>query len=100
MDSVISLFYLFLLVATLCKSAKASSFLPFLYQALQRPHQFVAHAAGIAVYAEAWSYVYRAEVRTVGAVAAPGDGDILTLEDARVALGACFVRGLHRCMFC
>ena len=67
-----------------------------LYQALQRPHQFVAHTAGIAVYAEAWSYVYRSEVGTVGAVAVPGDGDILTLEDARVALGACFVGSLHK----
>ena len=44
-----------------------SAFLPFLYQALQRPHQFVAHAAGIAVYAEE----YRLGVRTVGVVAAP-----------------------------
>ena len=26
----------------------------------------------------------------------PGDGDILTLEDARVALGACFVGGLYK----
>ena len=69
--SIISHFYLFLLVATLCKSAKASSFLPFLYQALQRPQQFVGHAAGIAVYAEDWSYVYRSGVRTVGVVAAP-----------------------------
>ena len=43
-----------------------SAFLPFLYQALQRPHQFVAHAAGIAVYAEE----YRLGVRTVGVVAA------------------------------
>ena len=42
-----------------------------LYQALQRPQQFVGHAAGIAVYAEDWSYVYRSGVRTVGVVAAP-----------------------------
>ena len=41
-----------------------------LYQALQRPQQFVGHAAGIAVYAEDWSYVYRSGVRTVGVVAA------------------------------
>ena len=59
---------------------------PFLYQALQSPEQFVAYADGILGRAEAVAHLYRQEVRAERAVVAAGNRDVLAAEDARIAL--------------
>ena len=66
----------------------------FLYQALQRPEQFVGHVGGILGNVESRARMYRPEVRVVGAVVAAGDRDVLALEDVRVALHSLLVSGL------
>ena len=38
------------------------------------------------LHVEAWAHVYWSEVGAVGAVIMSGHGDVLSLEDARVAL--------------
>ena len=62
------------------------TFLPFPYQAFERPEQFVGHAGGIASDVETGNHIHGSEVRAVRAVVAPGDGDVLSPKDLRVAL--------------
>jgi hypothetical protein len=50
-------------VITVIVIESAVSYLFFLYQAQQRPHQFSGHTGGITLRAEAGIHLYRAEVR-------------------------------------
>ena len=49
------------------------TFLPFLYQALECPEQFAAHADGVTLDAEIPVDLHRLEVRTKRAIVAAGD---------------------------
>ena len=62
------------------------TFLPFPYQALQSPQQFVGYVAGIAGDAEAFADLHRLEVRVVRAVGATRHRDVVAIVNARIAL--------------
>ena len=64
------------------------TFLPFLYQALECPEQFVAHADGVTLDAEIPIHLYRTEIQAQRAIVAAGDRDVLAAEHVGVALRA------------
>ena len=62
------------------------TFLPFLYQVFECPHQFVEHTECVTVDAEVPANLHRTEVRTERTVVPTGDRDVLTREHVRIAL--------------
>ena len=69
----------------------------FLYQALQRPQQFVTHADDVALDTEALVDLrHGLEVRSKVAVVASGDCDVLALEDVRITLAGRVGKGLNK----
>ena len=68
--------------------------LPFLYQALEGPEQFIAHADGVTLDAEIPIHLYRTEIQAQRAISLTGDGDVPTLEHVRIALAGSRRNGL------
>ena len=62
------------------------SLFTILYQALERPEQFVGYTAGILRDAEILVHFHWFEVRAVGAVVVARDRDVLAVVNVRVAL--------------
>ena len=58
----------------------------FLYKATKCYANLVEHSEGKALHAEAFACLQRFEIQAVGAVVLTSDGDVLTVEHARVAL--------------
>ena len=74
-------------VITVIVIESAVSYLFFLYQALQRPHQFRSHTGGIALHAETGIHLHRLEVRSEAAVVLTRYSNVLAYVDVRVARG-------------
>ena len=68
-----------------------------LYQAFERPEQFVGYVGSITIDVETGNHIHGSEVRAVRAFVPAGDGDVLSPKDLRVALVRGRGQGLDEC---